>query len=233
MNNEFLQKLKQSFITYLNTDPRSNEKLKILHGFVSQQLRTKLGSKYEVYSLGIGTGKEKSIMGRYMDKNVDITIEKEGKPIAGISVKFVMSNYSQNSNNYFENMLGETANIRTNNIPYFQIFAIPKTIPYFNKEKVITKWENISEHNLDKYIRLSKDNIDLYFHTPNKTLISIIELSPFDTSKIKNASDFYNYFNLGNFNVSFSNTHFNFGNGIVYNDFLLFIDKVYHTIMSI
>lgn len=64
-------------------------------------------------------GKEMKLDGRYIDKVVDITILKNSKPIAGIGVKFVMQNYSQNSNNYFENMLGETANIRCANIPYF------------------------------------------------------------------------------------------------------------------
>ena len=63
-------------------------------------------------------------IGRYINKNVDIVIYKR-TVIAGIGVKFVMQNYSQNSNNYFENMLGETANIRSKNIPYFQIFVIP------------------------------------------------------------------------------------------------------------
>ena len=31
-----------------------------------------------------------------------------------------MQNYSQNSVNYFENMLGETANIRSNNKTYIE-----------------------------------------------------------------------------------------------------------------
>ena len=35
---------------------------------------------------------------------VDITINYKGKAIAGYAVKFAMRNYSQNSNNYFENM---------------------------------------------------------------------------------------------------------------------------------
>ena len=63
------------------------------------------------------------------DKKVDITITKQNKPIAGFAIKFVMQNYSQNSNNYFENMLGETANIRSNRIPYFQIFIILDNLP--------------------------------------------------------------------------------------------------------
>ena len=124
-NDMFLRVLGNSFRTYLATGSRSNEKLKILHGAISTDLQNRIGYEYTINSLGFRDGHEKSAPGRYMDKMVDITISKSGKVIAGIAVKFVMSNYSQNSNNYFENMLGETANLRSNNIPYFQIFIIP------------------------------------------------------------------------------------------------------------
>lgn len=140
MNNlQFLEVLKKSFIKYLETGPRSNEKLKILHGAISEDLYNKLkisndiDSEYSVSSLGFNTGREGSIPGRYMDKIVDIRIDRHSNPIAGIAVKYVMSNYMQNSNNYFENMLGETANLRSNRIPYFQIFIIPDKIPYFDR----------------------------------------------------------------------------------------------------
>ena len=133
MNNyQFLTVLKKSFITYLQTGARSNKKLEVLHGAISQDLNERLNDKkYSVHSLGFGKGKEHKINGRYVDKTVDITIEENKKPIAGIAVKYVMSNYKQNSNNYFENMLGETANMRSAQIPYFQIFVIPDSIPYF------------------------------------------------------------------------------------------------------
>ncbi|WP_049757049.1 hypothetical protein [Mycoplasma crocodyli] len=104
-----------------------------------------LGNDYDVHSLGYGNGKEIKIPGRYIDKTVDITISKNDSVIAGIGVKFVMSNYKQNSNNYFENMLGETANLRSNNIPYFQIFILPELIPYFDKFGNIRSWEKINE----------------------------------------------------------------------------------------
>ena len=132
----YLEAIKKSFLVSLNTDPRSNKKLKVLHGFIAKDLQNKLGKDYTIKSLGYGTGKESKIKGRYMDKSVDITIEKNGKAIAGIAVKFVMSNYSQNSNNYFENMLGETANIRANRVPYFQIFIVPDTLPYYKKIRI-------------------------------------------------------------------------------------------------
>ena len=95
-NSQFLAILKKSFITYLQTGARSNKKLGILHGAISEDLQERLNDNtYSVYSLGYGIGKEHKINGRYVDKAVDITITENNQPIAGIAVKYVMSNYSQ------------------------------------------------------------------------------------------------------------------------------------------
>ena len=182
-NQEFLTVVGNSFKKFLETGSRSNEKLKILHGAIAKDLKERLGAGYSVWSLGIGNGKEEKLDGRYIDKVVDITIKRGQKPIAGIGVKFVMQNYSQNSNNYFENMLGETANIRCANIPYFQIFIIPDTLPYYNKQGQLQKWEEFSIHNAIKYLTLSEDNIQTSIHTPTKTLLFVVHLP-----KLKNLS---------------------------------------------
>ena len=124
-NQEFLEVIRRSFEIFVECGTsRSTAKLKPLHGAIARDLAVKLGPEYEVWSQGYGKGKEATVEGRYVDKDVDITIKKGDETLAGIGVKFVMQNYSQNSNNYFENMLGETANIRCNNVPYFQIFII-------------------------------------------------------------------------------------------------------------
>ena len=236
MNNEqFFFTLKKSFLTYLKTGARSNKKLEVLHGAISQDLSERLNdTDYSVYSLGYGKGKERKINGRYIDKAVDITIEENGTPIAGIAVKYVMSNYSQNSNNYFENMLGETANIRSAQLPYFQIFVIPDKIPYFNKDGIITKWERINEHNLKKYIKLSEDNIDNYLHTPNKTLVFIVHIQDNNAeTKIENKTQYENYYLENDFDIKLSSLNFDFGKTIVYNDYEAFIKKVVFSIKSI
>ena len=157
-NHQFLQLVTNSFIRFLQTSSRSNEKLKILHGKIAEDIQIKLGSSYKIKSLGIGNGKEGKLDGRYMEKVVDILISKKEQDIAGIGVKFVMNNYSQNSNNYFENMLGETANIRSNSYPYFQIIIILNRLPYYKRDKSISKWEIFTENNALKYFILSKDN---------------------------------------------------------------------------
>ena len=126
-----------------------------MHGKIAEDIANIMGKEYKVFSQGYGDDKEKEINGRYYDKKVDITISYKNKIVAGVGVKFVQQNYAQNSNNYFENMLGETANIRTNLIPYFQIFIISDTLPHYNNKGKITKYEQFTPHNAAKYVSLS------------------------------------------------------------------------------
>ena len=79
-NQEFLNVVGNSFKKFLETGSRSNEKLKILHGAIANDLKKRLGDSYSIQSLGIGNGKEMKIEGRYIDKAVDITILKKTKP---------------------------------------------------------------------------------------------------------------------------------------------------------
>lgn len=237
-NQEFLEVIKLSFLRFLNTSSRSNEKLKILHGKIAHDLCHRLGSDYEIKSLGYGDEKEGKIQGRYINKNVDITILKNNTPIAGIGIKFVMQNYSQNANNYFENMLGETANIRSINIPYFQIFIIPSQLPYYKNTGEFSKWEQFNEHHFEKYQILSNDNNEYLLHTPTKTLIYVIDLSSSHIFNPHHKHDYINYFlNLHseqNLIISTS-SKFNdksLGLNVILNDYEQFIHKVVYRILS-
>ena len=230
-NQEFLNVVGNSFKKFLETGSRSNEKLKNLHGAIANDLKKRLGGSYSIQSLGIGNGKEMKIEGRYIDKAVDITILKKTKPIAGIGVKFVMQNYSQNSNNYFENMLGETANIRCANIPYFQIFIIPDKIPYYKNDGTFQKWEEFTEHNSAKYLTLSNDDIQTSIHTPTKTLLFVIHLPEIE-GEIRNKNEYASeYSENENFRICESQTQYgNFSSAVIYNDYEDFAEKVVHYI---
>lgn len=233
VNKSFLKAITHSFNTYLETGSRSNKKLKILHGAIAENLITMLGAEYKVKSLGVGDGKESRISGRYIDKAVDITILKKNKAIAGIAVKFVMQNYSQNSNNYFENMLGETANIKCNKIPYFQIFIIPEKLPYYNKDGKITKWESFSEHNASKYCKLSEDDAEHSLHTPTKTLLYVIKL-PEPTREINNRVEYNEYYRSVKIKTTLSKKTFGkFKSSVIVNDYEEFLNKTFHYIKYI
>src|SRR4051794_24241041 len=193
LNEKFLKCLEQSFRKYLEKGVkgvRGTGKLKILHPHIAEDLRNVLGEKFKIYSLDGKEGKEKTIRGRYLDKRVDIVIMKEERQVAGFGVKFIMSNYSQNSNNYFENMLGETANIRTNNILYFQIVICFARPPYFRKEdnggKAIKKIEKVNLSQLEKYQILSQDDTLIYLHSPLKTLLVLVDFANINCEKLFN-----------------------------------------------
>jgi hypothetical protein len=57
---------------------------------------------------------------------------KNGIVLGSIGVKLINNNFAQNANNYFENMLGETVNLRINNQPYSQLIIVSEFLPYLN-----------------------------------------------------------------------------------------------------
>lgn len=237
-NEDFLRVIKESFARYLSVGTsRSTAKLKTLHGHIASDLEELLGEGFSIRSQGYGNDKEGSIDGRYYPKNVDITILKNNKPVAGYAVKFVMRNYSQNSNNYFENMLGETANIRANSIPYFQVFIIFEKVPYYENGGKFKKYDVISTHNLDKYLELSKDDPSVFFHTPDKTLVVLIKLKEKALNYyFENSTDYADYYRsvLNDFDLMSYSTKINdpFNDSVIYNDYEDFINRTYHIIMG-
>lgn len=236
-----MEKIQTSFKEFVNKGTsRSTAKLKPLHGAIAQDIANRLGEDYKVWSQGYEKGKEKRINGRYINKMVDITIEdkRTKKPVAGIAIKFVMQNYSQNSNNYFENMLGETANIRTANCPYFQIFIILDKLPYYKKNGNLSKWEEFTEHNMQKYCKLAEDNTDTFLHTPNKTLICVVHVQPDAPCDTKSKEEYMNFYKekMDEIHVTASTHQYKDlveGGTIILNDYELFMEKVFHTIKSI
>lgn len=230
-NKTFLKTISNSFAKFINSGTsRSTQKLKPLHGTIAQDIAQRLGDNYQVFAQGYGSDKEASIEGRYIDKMVDITIKKDNIAIAGIGVKFVMQNYSQNSNNYFENMLGETANIRCANLPYFQIFIILDKLPYYNNKKEIKRWETFTDHNVEKYLTLAKDNIDAFFHTPNKTLLYVVHIP--DNNNLKTLNQYLKYYQTHNEMQLSKHQYQPFEPAVIINDYETFIEKVYHTILA-
>lgn len=232
-NQEFLTAIYHSFKVFVDTGTsRSTAKLKPLHGFIANDIAERLGNEFSVMSQGYGSDREADIQGRYVDKMVDITIKKNGEPLAGIAVKFIMQNYSQNSVNYFENMLGETANIRCNRCPYFQIFISLDTLPYYKRGGEISKWETLTMHNMEKYKILSHDNSAVYMHTPDKMLIFIVHVP--DNKDLNTRREYMQYYKNLNFRMKVSEHEYSISSrNVILNDYEDFMRKVYYQIMSL
>ncbi len=171
---EFLEAMSESYKKYIEHGARSTEKIKPLHLFVANTLKEIWGDNYQIDYIGTDS-KEKKVKGKYYDKDIDITVSKNDKIIMCFGVKFVTSNYKQNSNNYFENMMGETANIQRIDIPYFHLIILRYETPYYEKDGTKKKIEIINEHDLKKYINLSYDIQQA--HKPYSIGIELIDIN--------------------------------------------------------
>ena len=130
-------------------------------------------------------------------------------------------------------MLGETVNIRSNNIPYFQIFIIPEKLPYYENDGNIKRWETFDQNYIYKYIILSKDDINTSIHTPTKTLIYVLNFTETETEekireKIKTKQDYIDHYqNSKTLNIIASKTNFGeIGDNVILNNYDYFIKDV-------
>lgn len=177
----FLKAISDSFKKYIEHGARSTEKLKPIHHFIANTLKDIWGKEFTICYIG-NNSKEMNISGKYYNKDIDITVVKDDKPVMCLGIKFVTSNYKQNANNYFENMMGETANIQARkDLPYFQLIILRHQTPYYEKttqksgNKKPIKIETINEHDLQKYINLAYDTPQA--HKPYAMGILLIDIN--------------------------------------------------------
>lgn len=97
---------------------------------------------------------------------VDITVVKCGQVKGAVSFKFVASNYSQNSNNYFENLVGECFNIQAMDIPFCHVFVIRDKIPYYKRDRTVQKYEQFTNVTLKELMKLFPRNLLMMKHIP-------------------------------------------------------------------
>jgi hypothetical protein len=173
----FLKAIENSFKAYKEKGARSTAKLKPIHKFVAETLSKIWGKDFEICYLGDGT-KEETVEGKYYPKDIDITVLDNKKPVFCLGIKFVTSNYKQNANNYFENMMGETANIQAiGNLPYAQLIILRHKTPYYQKNETenSSKIETINDKDISKYLKL---NFDIpQAHRPNFIGILLIDIN--------------------------------------------------------
>lgn len=132
-------------------------------------------------------------------------------------------------------MLGETANLRANKKKYFQVLILPDELPYYDNKGKIEKWEKISKHNIDKYLKLSKDDEDVFFHTPIKTLIYVVKFPNLTKSSITTRAKYKRfYLRMKNVDIKLSkNIKENFGERVILNDYESFLKKMTSYLESI
>lgn len=166
---------KDTYPQYKLNGVRSTRKLIAIHTFLANFLRDYFSSIPDIevkFNSGDGLNKEIDVDGAYYPKKIDITVLYNSSPILCLGFKFPCSNYKQNSNNYFENLLGETCNIQQAKIPYFHLLVLPAVMPYKQKDGESNRNEKITEKDMEKYIKLmSNPNVSV----PHHMLILLID----------------------------------------------------------
>ena len=189
--------LEQITVASIINKPTGNERLYPLHEFIGQGILNELpiNDGYSVKGLGMkdgsggqvkiingityNKGKEDKVPGNMYSKKVDISVRKNGVPKGVALIKSVGSNYSQNSINYFESMLGESINLLDNGVVVGQIFCCPKSVPYYNKSHVITAYQSVVKKDIEKYVKMSKRHNILtcvVIYEINNNRVSILNL---------------------------------------------------------
>jgi len=179
-----IKALKESYVLYSDHGPRSTARLEPLHGFFHSEVSSNLkkttkSAEFEVHSQV--TGGEKTVEGLLYKKRVDVAVTRKNKCVGAISLKFVMTNYKQNANNYFEHLMGETANIRAASIPYSAFTIIPMNPAYLargsaNNAGEVTRREQLSRKDVMKYINLFNAGDAPY--RPDPLGLLIIDMTP-------------------------------------------------------
>lgn len=188
----------ECLINYCNYGKRSNQRIENLHQYIGKYIDN--------------PEFEKQLNGLFNKKKVDIF---DAKTNTAYEIKLILSNYKQNSNNYFENMLGTTINLKAKSYNVCQIIFLSYYMPYFDKSGILKKIEFITEENINKYINLMS--------IPNNYLPTDLIFTMFDTGNLEylqnNIGKLINFEDLKTtYNISIPTYWNNFNNTI--NNFL-------------
>jgi len=155
---KFILSLQDAADMYIKFGARSSKKVNVIHNNIKHELKKILPKNYKVkleYNV--------SSMNSSGKKKCDIVILDSNKDVIYIfPVKFVMTNYNQNKNNYYENLTGEIIHLHmmNNKIKIIPINIIFNLVPYLDKDKKITKFEII---NYDKTYKIYEKLVEFNY----------------------------------------------------------------------
>ena len=170
LDNRCLDALRKAW--ELGASSRSQKKLKVLCQWIREEILKKLAG-YEVYATGDGKPENKrKVDGKYYQKKVNIAISRGDCELGAISVRLIESSYKKNVNNYLEQQLGETANLRGQRLIYGNIVFLPHPIPVSRDDWMSV--EHLTNASLDRYRKLVADHDSIV--VPNVQAIVVAQL---------------------------------------------------------
>ena len=79
---------------------------------------------------------------------------------------------------------------------------------------------------------MSNDNVEFSLHTPNKTLIYVVHIP--DNESLLTKDEYMSFYKSIEYDMEISSCKYEaFGDAVIINDYEQFMNKVYHTILSL
>lgn len=174
----FKKTIQNAYSAYKTYGCRSNKKTKIIHEYIKDHINKSSCGLYAKTEVKVSCSNHSGT------KRHDIVVytKKNNKMMAIIPVKFIMSNFKQNKNNYLENLVGECYLTKQSNpgIKIIPINIIFNQMPYFTKNKKIKKIERFDPSIIDTYKKICHQDIF------DDSIFYIINHDPVSKSIIKN-----------------------------------------------
>ena len=154
----FLDTILNIFNLYIQNGARSSKKVDKLHEFIKDEIISSLSSEYSIKL-------EQNVNSCNMlgKKRCDIVLYKNNLLFAIFPVKFIMTSYNKNKNNYWENLTGELTQIKWCNkdVHLIPINIIFNKIPILKgRDKTISSFEDITyDKSFKIYEKLTEYNI--------------------------------------------------------------------------
>jgi len=153
----FKKTIQSAYSAYKVYGCRSNKKTRIIHDYIKDYINNNNSNIYAKTEVKVSCSNHSGT------KRHDIVVySKESDKIkAIIPVKFIMSNFKQNKNNYLESLVGECYLTKQSNpdVKIIPINIVFKHMPYFTKNKKIKKIEEFDPEIIDTYKKVCNDNI--------------------------------------------------------------------------
>jgi hypothetical protein len=191
-----VEKILTDYIKYSSRSiSKSNNLNNLFKKYIETYIKDKKLDDYEIFT------EHKIKCENYSgNKKCDLVIYYNKKPYLYLPLKFIMSSYKKNRNNYFESLIGEISLIKWSN-PTLKI--VPITIflnetPSLNSQKIIKNFENINIKDFENYNQLIKNNladqyINFFIKVKHKNKINEkYEVIP-EIQEIVSNKNFYEY----------------------------------------
>jgi hypothetical protein len=154
---KFLETVDSAFEAYFKYGARSSKKVDILHNYFKECISASLMGK----DFSVKTEQNVNACNPSGKKKCDIVVYYKNIPVIVFPVKFIVTSYNKNKNNYFENLIGDSTILKKKNP---KLIIIPINI-IGNKVPNLTgnlKIKNFEVLNYSKTFKINKSFPELF-----------------------------------------------------------------------